>query len=243
MSKIKFEDLILHENEDYYIVNKPPFISSLDERNGEAISILRMAKKYFPESQLCHRLDKETSGILLIAKNPASYRHFSMLFEHRKMVKNYIAIVEGVHNFDMQEVYLPIGKGKEALMRVDFKEGKDALTFFNTEKFYKHFTLVRCTPITGRTHQIRVHLSSQNAVIAGDIAYGGSMPMLSKLKRKYIESTKDEDERPIIQRFALHARTLKFVDIEGVEKEFTADYPKDMAVFIKILEKFDAGQN
>ncbi len=239
MPKLKFEDLIIFENDDYYLINKPPHVNSLDDRTGDGISILRMAKKYFGESQLCHRLDRETSGILLIAKNPESYRHFSLLFTNRKMIKNYIAIVEGVHNFDVKEVYLPIGPRGDGLMKVDFKEGKDALTFFHTEKFYKNFSMIRCTPITGRTHQIRVHLSSQNAVISGDLAYGGTEPYLSKLKKKYIESSKDE-EKPIISRFALHARSLKFIDIKGEEREFVAEFPKDMAVFIKILDKYDS---
>ena len=70
----KFADLILFENDDMIVVNKPPFISSLDEREGGEINMLRLAKGYWPDAQICHRLDKETSGALIIAKNPEAYR-------------------------------------------------------------------------------------------------------------------------------------------------------------------------
>ena len=79
----KFADLILFENEDVIVVNKPPFLSSLDEREGGEINLLRMAKAYSDDAQICHRLDKETSGTLIIAKNPEAYRTVSIQFEKR----------------------------------------------------------------------------------------------------------------------------------------------------------------
>src|SRR3978361_233036 len=80
----KFADLILFEDDDIIVVNKPPFISSLDEREGGEINMLRLAKNYSDEAQVCHRLDKETSGALIIAKNPEAYRSVSMQFEKRQ---------------------------------------------------------------------------------------------------------------------------------------------------------------
>ena len=80
--RINFKDIILFENDDFIVINKPPYISSLDERQADnSQSILRLAKEYSDDAQLAHRLDKETSGILAIAKNPAAYRHLSMQFE------------------------------------------------------------------------------------------------------------------------------------------------------------------
>ena len=81
----KFEDLILFENDNLIVVNKPAFLSSLDDREGGDNNLLRMAKHYSDDSQICHRLDRETSGVLIIAKNPETYRHVSMQFEHRKV--------------------------------------------------------------------------------------------------------------------------------------------------------------
>ncbi|MGE8430323.1 MAG: pseudouridine synthase, partial [Sphingobacterium sp.] len=87
----KFSELIIHEDENLIVINKPPFIASLDEREGGEVNILRLAKKYHPDAQVCHRLDKETSGILLIAKNPETYRTISIAFEKRKVNKIYHA--------------------------------------------------------------------------------------------------------------------------------------------------------
>src|SRR5471030_1453349 len=85
----KFADLILFEDDDIIVVNKPPFISSLDEREGGEVNMLRLAKGYSEDAQVCHRLDKETSGALIIAKNPEAYRTVSIQFEKRQ-VKKYI---------------------------------------------------------------------------------------------------------------------------------------------------------
>jgi len=84
----KFADLILFEDDDIIVVNKPPFISSLDEREGGEVNMLRLAKAYSEDAQICHRLDKETSGALIIAKNPEAYRTVSMQFEKRQVKKS-----------------------------------------------------------------------------------------------------------------------------------------------------------
>ena len=86
----KFADLILFEDDDIIVVNKPPFISSLDEREGGEVNMLRLAKAYSDDAQICHRLDKETSGALIIAKNPEAYRFVSMQFEKRQVKKSHI---------------------------------------------------------------------------------------------------------------------------------------------------------
>lgn len=238
MKRFEFKDWIIVETPDYLVINKPSGISSLDERHGPTISIQQLAKKYTPTAILCHRLDRDTTGALLIAKSEEAYRHFSMQFEHRKVLKNYLAIVNGTHAFDNKEVFLPIGAARNGTMRIDYKDGKEALTYFNSEQYYKHFTLVRCTPITGRTHQIRVHLASQNASIAGDTLYGSETPYLSKIKRKFKHSA-TEDENPIIHRFALHAHELQFLDLQEQVVVVKAPLPKDFAVFVKLLDKYD----
>ena len=104
-----FKDLILFENNDYIVVNKPPFVASLDERGGSGeVNILRLAKQYSDDAQVCHRLDKETSGAIIIATTPAAYRHASMQFERRKVNKVYHAIVDGQFCFYDLFIDLPI---------------------------------------------------------------------------------------------------------------------------------------
>lgn len=233
----KFKDIILFEDEDIIIVNKPPFLSSLDEREGKEINLLRMAKQYVEDAQICHRLDKETSGLLVIAKNPEAYRHMSMLFEHRKVDKTYHAIVDGTHVFEDLLVDLPIlniGKGNVVISR---SEGKRAETWFKSLEYFKHYTLIECKPVTGRMHQIRVHLATQRASITGDKMYGGKPAFLSKIKRGY--RLTDEEEQPIMKRFALHARRLVFTKPNGEEIDIVAEYPKDFSVLLKLLQKND----
>src|SRR4051812_28060784 len=124
MKKVDIKELIIFENDDYFFINKPPFISSLDERTGGAISIIRLAKEYWPDAQLCHRIDKETSGVLAVAKNPAAYRHLSMQFESRQVTKEYHAVVNGTHDLDGVDVYLPILALPTGVVKIDKSKGK-----------------------------------------------------------------------------------------------------------------------
>jgi 23S rRNA pseudouridine955/2504/2580 synthase len=238
MKHIDFKDIILYEDDNLIVVNKPAFLPSLDERNGEGQSLLRMAKRYSDDAQLCHRLDRETSGALVIAKNPESYRYMSMKFENREVEKTYHAVIDGVVRFEMLKVDLPIKVDKSNRVNIDFKEGKDAITYFNTLELFNHFSLIECKPVTGRMHQIRIHLASQNAVITGDVAYRGRLPLLSKLKKGYKYSKLDE-EQPMINRFLLHAARISFISPDDKTITIDAPYPKDFEVFLKVVKRFE----
>ncbi len=234
----KLQNLIIFENENIIVVNKPPFISSLDERDGGDVNILRLAKQYHEDAQICHRLDKETSGVMIIAKNPETYRFISMQFEHREVKKVYHAIVDGTHSFNDVLIDLPIlniGKGNVLISKND---GKKADTYFKSLVYFKHYTLIEARPVTGRMHQIRIHLATQKASISGDDMYGGKPVFLSAIKRNY-RISKNEEEQPIMKRFALHSREVTFKISETESQTFTAEYPKDFAVLLKLLEKND----
>jgi 23S rRNA pseudouridine955/2504/2580 synthase len=237
--RLNFKDLIIFENDDYILINKPPHIASLDERQADnSQSILRLAKEYADDAQLCHRLDKETSGVLAIAKNPVAYRHLSMQFEHRQLEKRYHAVVNGTHNFEMISVYLPIAMKRDGTMvAIDRQKGKEADTIFNTMKVYRNHTLVECMPITGRMHQIRIHLVCLKAPIVCDPTYGGEMIYLSDLKRKF-NLKKETEEQPLIKRVALHAHSLTFRLLNEEIIKIEAPYPKDFEVLVKQLDKF-----
>jgi 23S rRNA pseudouridine955/2504/2580 synthase len=236
MAFIKFSSLVLHEDADYIVINKPPYLSTLEDR-GDEFNVLRLAKSYSPDAQVCHRLDKETSGALLIAKNPEAYRHAAMHFEARLVKKIYHAVVGTPRKFENLRVELPIKKTSTGTVRVDKKDGKAALSIFNSLVIFRHYTLVECEIYTGRMHQIRIHLASQNAPIAADEVYNGHMPMLSEIKRKFKSS--DPEEKPMIQRVALHALSLSFRGLDGKLVSTEAPYPKDFEVFLKLLEKYD----
>ncbi|MCC2598149.1 RluA family pseudouridine synthase [Sphingobacterium sp. FBM7-1] len=235
----KFQDLILFEDDSLIVINKPPFVASLDNRSGDEVNILRLAKKYHPDTQVCHRLDKDTSGLLLLAKNPETYRLVSIEFERRRVDKIYHAIIGGTHTFTNLQVNLPILNQGNKNVSIDRANGKPAETVFNSLRYFRHYTLVECKPITGRMHQIRIHLATQRAAIVGDEMYGGKPVYLSQIKKRGFTIAKGEEELPVMKRFALHAHQIRFT-IEGKEYHFEAPYPKDFATLLKLLDKFDS---
>lgn len=235
MSKKGFTAWIIYEDEDLCVINKPAGVPSMPERHKiTAPSVQEEARKHYEFAGLCHRLDRETSGALVIAKHADAYRHMSIAFEKRKVSKIYHAIVEGVVVFEHLTIDIPINTDDLHHIRLDKKNGKLAKTHFHTLQTFQHYTLMQCEPVTGRLHQIRVHLSSQNARISGDTLYGGKPPMLSSFKKGF-----KGEESPIMDRFALHARSISFEAPSLKQLSIEAPYPKDFSVFLKLLEKWD----
>jgi 23S rRNA pseudouridine955/2504/2580 synthase len=147
-------------------------------------------------------------------------------------------VVEGVHDFEGISVYLPIlALPKDGIVKIDRQKGKEAETIFNTLRAYKQHTLLECMPISGRMHQIRIHLTCLKAPIVSDETYGGKAPFLSDIKRKF-NLKQNTDEQAMIKRVALHAYSLTFSLLDGQEQEFIAPYPKDFDVLVKLLEKY-----
>ncbi len=231
--RFDFKNSILFEDNDYVLVNKPPFISTLEDRN-DPVNVLQVARDFVPDAQVCHRLDKDTSGVLAIAKNPEAYRHLSIQLEDREVTKIYHAIVDGIHDFKDQLVDAPILKQNDGTVKIS-RTGKSAQTTFTTLRVLGSYTLVECRPVTGRMHQIRIHLAKLGASIAGDPLYGGKPVFLSKIKRGY-NLKKNSEEEALMKRMALHAFSLEFLDLGGKKVKVEAPYPKDFRVLLKQLE-------
>lgn len=238
LPKIKdLASVTIYEDDDFLVLNKPPYISTLDERaKGFGEGLIRLVKRTYPDAQAAHRLDKETSGAIAFAKNPAAYRHLAMQFEHRQVTKIYHAVVHGVHDFEGVQVYLPILQKPGGYVVIDKLEGKEAETVFQTREVFRRHTLVACYPITGRMHQIRIHLKQLGASIVSDPRYGGPMIYLSDIKRKH-KQQKNVEELPLISRVALHAAELNFAKLNGDRLHIEAPYPKDFEALVTQLRK------
>lgn len=230
----KFEDMIVYQDEDFIVINKPPFVSTLEDRN-DAQNILSLARQYIQEAQVCHRLDKETSGLLVISKHLDAYRYFSKLLEQRDVHKLYHAFVAGRHEIDEEELNFPIYT-TSTRSRVDSKQGKPSVTLIKTLQIYKAHTLMACMPFTGRMHQIRVHLAHVDLPISGDGFYGGDPIYLSQIKRGY-KTGKFVEEQPLMPRMSLHAQKLIFETPGGEKLQLEAPYPKDFAATLNQFAK------
>lgn len=233
-AKLNFDDLILFQDNDYVLINKPPFIATLEDRSTPE-NLLALAREKIADAQMCHRLDKDTSGVLAIAQNPEAYRHLSMQFENREVIKVYHAVVDGIHSFNDTLVDIPIEKQNDGSVRLS-KSGKSAQTYFSTLKTYKNHSLIECRPVTGRMHQIRIHLASVKAYITGDEDYGGKLFFVSSVKRKF-NLKKMTEELPLMKRMALHAFSLTFSLLNGEKATVEAPYPKDFQALIRQLSE------
>ena len=230
-----FKDWIVFEDDDYLVINKPPYVSTLEDRTGAA-SVLDLAKAYNEGCQVCHRLDKETSGALLISKHSAAYKHANAQFAYRTIEKTYHAVADGLHTLSEKVIDLPLHVASSGAVRVNKKTGKISTTVVTSLKHYKYHTLVECKPLTGRMHQIRVHMAAIGAPLVADVVYGGKQLLLSSIKKKY-KAKIEQDERPLLARVALHAFALKFKDFKDNIQEIACPYPKDFETVIKQLEK------
>jgi 23S rRNA pseudouridine955/2504/2580 synthase len=235
MNLLSVSNWVIWEDENWMALNKPPLIATLADRTSE-INVLSRVRSVYPDAQVCHRLDKETSGVLLVAKNAAAYRHASLQFQHRQVEKVYHAVVHGQHHFKDLAVEIPLETRRGTVVRAVTRGGKKALTHFQTLKIYRQHTLVECRPVTGRTHQVRVHLAYAGAPIVGDLTYGGRPFFLSEIKSTF-RIKKGEAEKPLMDRVALHAYSLVFSDLSGDRRTITAPYPKDFRAMIRQLEQ------
>ena len=190
-----------------------------------------------------HRLDFETSGIILLAMSKPVLIALANLFSSEKPVKTYLALVHGNPVKSPFEVDAKLAPHpvKVGMVRVDEKNGKRSRTLFELLERFNGWSLLKCQPVTGRTHQIRVHLRQAGLPVAGDTLYGGGPLLLSRLKPNY-RLKPNHTERPLINRVALHAAELKLPHpVTGTEVVISAPWPKDLKVAVNYLRRYAAG--
>jgi RluA family pseudouridine synthase len=186
-----------------------------------------------------HRLDCETSGVILLAKDKPSLIALANQFGGEKPVKRYLALVQGApaESHGVIEANLAPHPARPQFVRVDARHGKRACTLFTVSERFAGYTLLCCQPLTGRTHQVRVHLRHRGWPLVGDALYGGQPIWLSRLKSNY-RAKPDQPERPLIGRVALHAEELTVTHpATGHSVTVAAPWPKDLTVAIKYLRR------
>lgn len=232
---------ILYQDEYIIAVDKPTGMLSIKDREDSAVNIFDIVKKDFEDLRLIHRLDRDTSGLILFAKNIDSQREFSKLFETHNISKKYSALVVGHPNINggIIDNYLEENPNIKGTYRVARNEkGKKALSIYNSIEIFKKHALVEFEIKTGRTHQIRVHAQYIGCPLAFDPLYNPKSGILvSDLKSKYKE-TRDE-EQSIIRRLSLHSYSLEFFHPFLLQNiKIVCPYPRDIDKALEILRKY-----
>lgn len=243
---------VLYNDSDCVAVNKPAGLATIPGR-AETTSVLEElgAQLGLPSSgtadprvRVVHRLDKDTSGVLLFAKHTAAQRALSHQFQNNFVQKEYLALVYGKPGAESGEVDGPIGPHPTQKERMHVsKHGRPARTEWRVETAYRQWTLLRVFPKTGKTHQIRVHMKSANLPLAIDPIYNPKPPgedaalYLSDFKRGY-RPTREGIERPLISRLTLHAHRLTVSHpTTGQLMTIEAPLPKDFRATLNQLAR------
>ncbi len=234
---MKFE--IIYENDSFIAIDKPSGLLSIPDRFGKDPSLKTLLQQQMGKIYTVHRLDKNTSGIILFAKDEATHKDLSQKFEEREVEKYYLGLVNGTMMNREGTIDIPIMEhpGKTTLM-VTHKKGKPSVTDYKVLEEFGLFSWVQFQIHTGRTHQIRVHAKYVGNSIVSDELYGDGQPvLLSSIKRKFKLSKNELEERPILNRLALHSSQLKFTDAQGEKFELEASLPKDLKALLQQLRK------
>ena len=235
----KLSEAIVFENENFVAINKPAGLLSIPDRTQSEVSLKDMLINKYGSIFTVHRIDKDTSGLIVFAKNETTHKFLSLSFEERKVEKYYRGIVHGSPAVKSGTIDAPISEHiiHKGLM-VIHRNGKPSVTDYEVIEDYKSYSLLQFQLYTGRTHQIRVHCKNMGHPLACDELYGDGKPiLLSSLKRKFKLSKNDEEEKPMLSRLALHSYCLKFTDAEGNAHNLTAELPKDMRALLQQLKK------
>ncbi len=218
----------IHEDKDFLIIDKPSGLLVQPTKYKKKNTLVDWLIKNYPEIKnigqpdrpgIVHRLDKDVSGLMVIAKTQNAYNHLIKGFQNGRVKKKYLALVYGRPSQERRFIDLPIGRTKTGKLVVvkskkKIKFEKPALTKYQILKNLKNFSLLEVETLTGRTHQIRLHLKSIGCPIAGDVH--------AKVENKKLKIKNN------LGRIFLHASFLGFYDLSGQWREFKSELPEEL---------------
>ncbi|MBX6315000.1 MAG: RluA family pseudouridine synthase [Isosphaeraceae bacterium] len=240
---------IVYEDESFVVVDKPPGMVTHPAKGNWSGTLVNALQFHFDRLStvggelrpgIVHRLDRDTSGLLIVAKDDRSHQALARQFEGRTIQKEYLALVYGAPERDSDFIERPIGfhptHREKMAIRSPEDGGKEAVTFYQVVERFRGFALVRCLPKTGRTHQIRVHLAHIGHAIVADKLYSGR----DRLTVGDLAGPEaPEADRVLIGRQALHAHRLRLAHpLTGRPLDFTSPLPADMAATREALRRY-----
>lgn len=235
---------ILYEDDHLLAINKPAVVLTIPGRQGEVALREVVAQQLGTGAslRLVHRLGRQTSGVLVLAKTLHAQRELSRQFRRREVDRFYLALVRGVPSQQRGLIDAPLAPHPRhrSLITVQRSRGRPSQTEWELVERFRHFALLRCKLLTGRQHQIRVHLKYIALPLAVDARYGAAQSLsLSEVKRNYRPSH-GRQERPLIDRLTLHAESIAFNHpASGQRLCLAAPLPKDFRATLNQLRKYD----
>jgi 23S rRNA pseudouridine1911/1915/1917 synthase len=243
---------ILYEDEYLAVINKPYNMVVHPARGNWGGTLVNALAFHFEHLSklngdyrpgIVHRLDRDTSGVILVAKEEKTHRDLGMQFETRKIFKEYVAITQGLLDRDSDYIEKRIAHHPHDRVKMiatdDEEKGKEACTYYEVEERFRGYTFVRCQPRTGRTHQIRVHLACVGCPVLADKVYSGRDSFkLSDLVARSASDGNEKDE-VLLSRQALHAKRLRFIhprtqEVIAVE----APLPEEFVRTVEAIRKY-----
>lgn len=229
---------ILYQDDRIVAFDKASGVATIPERFVRGVSLKEIAEEKLGRIWTVHRIDKETSGVVVFGRDASAHKSLNDQFEARRTTKIYAAILEGEMLGDEMPIDIPLISDPSNPGRMKpSARGKESTTILRLRERFRGFTYVEAQPLTGRQHQIRVHCKAVGLPLAVDAFYGNHTSLLlSDLKKKFRDYGREE--RPLIDRLTLHAESLTvFHPGTGEPITFHAELPRDMRALLSQLRK------
>ena len=252
MNKIVFKDNndikqtidFLYMDEKFIVVNKPAHLPVIPDRFGSYNYNLRdIMQKYLEKAEsgsnifVVHRIDVDTTGLVLLARDENSHRYLNDQFESRQIEKKYLAVIHS---------HLPAAEGmidkpilKTVRRMIVNEKGKPSKTEYKVLERFENYSLVELKPLTGRTHQLRVHMKSMDCPLAVDPLYGKNEAFYLQQIKSNFQQKENKKPRALCARLTLHASQLNFTGPDNRTMHFEAPLPKDFMALLKSLRKYN----